>query len=403
MADDAGEAWNALEILLTEFRRQLQPGNWRHQFSLRLLERVETLADRARINSPVRFHKTPFSLEKVVSLWDPWTIECVFAGTHAQICYETTKTTLENWLNWRHLYNAGGEPDLLIRNNDLWPPSGSNWDERTALRESECQTFLDCRDSSGLSNLFSASPRAFLFALDSWAKLFDSVYETYSHGRRVRSYEQGNEVQRAALAEVGAILSVISEALATVNQESDVAKFDCMNITTLKTSLESAILYNGEYLLDSHAYPNLFSARLCFENSLMQSWLTELAHSPTKVDLASEPDSDTRKHGIVPYWDDANSTLWLNGKQRCYSQQLRLPSRQIFKSLEEVEWSTEVPCSIAASQAQQCCKDRSNDNQLGIKFTYLAASRTVKATWKITASRISPNRPESPDMSPETP
>lgn len=129
MADDAAGAWNILEIMLAECIRRLDSPDWQEELSPRLLERVETLANRARINSPVRFHQSPFNSEIVVSLWCPWTIECLLVGTQAQFFYKRIRTTLDKWISWRQFYNAGGEPDLLIRNHNLWPPSGIDWEK----------------------------------------------------------------------------------------------------------------------------------------------------------------------------------------------------------------------------------------------------------------------------------
>ncbi len=417
MAHDATEAWNALEILLAECNRRLDYDNWQEHFSPRLLERVETLANRARINSPARFHQSPFNSERVVSLWCPWTIECMFVGTQAQFSFATIRTTLEKWISWRHFYNAGGELDLQIQNKNLWPPSGADWDKRTEIRESDCQALLDARDRKGLSSLFSESPRAFIFALDSWVKQLVSVFEanpeTFHQTHKLR-----NEVPETALVEVFEVLCLIREAQANVERKSDVAKFDCENLSWFEQELGRMLRNHARQLhisgmQTSFKYPFIDSDCRYFERTLMQRWLTDLAHStdcspsaqiPTPIEtLASQLDIDARKLGKVPYWDDANSTLWLNGNQRRYLGQMAQPSREIFKSLENAGWSTAAPCSISAKQARQCCKDRSADNQLGIKFTYSADSKTVKATWKTTAYQVSPNRPEAPEKSPETP
>lgn len=422
MADDAADAWNVLEIMLAEcFRRldsarSMSRGRDQEEFSPRLLARLESLANRARINSPVRFHQSPFNSNIVVSLWCPWTIECMFADTQLNVWDERIRTTLEKWTTWRHFYNAGGEPDLRIRNHDLWPPSGNGWEERTAIRESECQSFLDSRDCKGLSSLFSASPRAFVFALGLWKKQFDSVFEeitenpTWSHALR-------NEMPEAALFEVREVLRLISEAHARVKRESDVANFDLSISTTLKDTFSTMLRYHSRMFNVRNVWDldRAFFVSDCqaFENTLMRIWLTELAHSEHHIPAGQIPplndgrpsgsDAAARKAGKVPYWDDENSTLWLNGNHRRYASQLVEASREIFKSLENVTWTAAAPCSIAASKAQQCCRDRSNDNQLGIRFTYQASSKTVRATWKSTSPRISQKLIETPEKSPETP
>ena len=416
MADDSVEALNALEILFAECRRLLQTDNWREQFSLRLLEKVESLANRARINSPFRFHKSPFDSQIVVSFWCPWTIECTFVGTHAQFFYEPITTTLEKWINWRHFHNAGGEPDLVIRNQNLWPPSRAGWDKRTEIRESECQSLLASRDSRGLSNLFSVSPRAFVFALGSWLKSLDELFEICNGFTSYR--EPRGHVTHTHLADLKDVLGLITEAHANVEHKSEVVKFDCSTLTWFDKELGKMLTYQerSSCLIDSHNLSKDSSIhRECqyFERTLMQSWLTELAHStdltppgqfptPEKV-FASESVADAHKHGKVPYWDNANSTLWLNGKQRRYANQLGDSSREIFMSLQNVNWTTVAPCSTTAAKAKQCCKDRSDDNKLGIEFTYQAGLKAVKATWKMTTSQSSPNLPETHEKSPETP
>ena len=268
---------------------------------------------------------------------------------------------MEIWIRWGHLYNAGGEPDLRIRNHDLWPPSGKRWEDRTAIRESECQSFLDSSNSKGLSSLFSVSPGAFVFALGSWEKQFDSVFEAIPESPSL-SYALQNEMPEAALAEVSDVLCLISEAHANVERESDVAKFDRTNITRLKKKLGTMLSYHLTELHVSdlwhpNEYPFIVSDCRDFENTLMRMWLTELAWSADcrqgsqspSPDENSQPgglDKDPRRTGNVPYWDDAKSTLWLRGRDRSYASQLKEETRAIFHSLQETGWNNPAPCSI---------------------------------------------------------
>ncbi len=417
MADDTAEAWNALEMLLKECIRRLNSRNWGEQVSLRLFERVETLADRAKINSPVRFHQSPFNSKRVISLWCPWTIECMLADTQINVWDARIKTTLEQWITWRDFFNAGGDPDLRIRNNDLWPPSGNGWEERTAIREAECQSFMDSRDCKGLSSLFSASPRAFVFALLSWKKQFDSVFEENT-GSDTWSHVLRNGMPEAALFELREVLRLISEAHARVKPESDVANLKLSISKELQKKFTTMLLYDTtgfdvREFWDRSDGAIFVSDCQAFENTLMQIWLTELAHSidrsskgqiPTaEVDPRSKSDSAEELNEVVPSWNDATSTLSLDGNQRKYAGQLGADSRAIFKSLEKVKWTAAAPCEINANQARQSCKDRSDDNNLGIKFTYQADSKTVTATWKTSSPRISQKPTETPEESRQTP
>ncbi len=306
MADDAAEAWNVLEILLTECLRRLDPAEkmtWQRrqeEFSPLILEKLEALANRARINSPVRFHQSPFNSNTVVSLWCPWTIECIYVDKQLDVWDERIRTTLEKWIPWKHFYDAGGESDLRIRNHDLWPPSGNGWEERTAIRESECQSFLDSRDCKALSSLFSASPRAFVFALGSWKKQFDSVFEEIPENR-TWSHALRNEMPEAALFEVREVLRLISEAHARVKRESDVANFDLSISTTLKDTFRTMLLYHSEKfnvrnLWGPNVRPFFVSDCQAFETTLMKRWLTELAHSTDRIPAGQIPALNDSRH-----------------------------------------------------------------------------------------------------------
>lgn len=296
VADDAAVVWNAFEILLAECFRRLESHSWREHFSPRLLGTLETLANRASINSPARFHQSPFNSETIVSLWCPWTIECTFAGTQSQFDFGTIRTTLEKWTSWGDFYKAGGEPDLVIRNQNLWPPLGADWEKRTGIRESECQFCLDSRDSRGLSNLFSESPRAFIFALGSWLKHLDEVFDipnTFTASRELRGH-----VTKKHLADLRDALGLITEAHANVEQKSEVAKFGCSSLTSFDRELGTMLTYQerSSCRIDSHDLSQDSSIHQdCryFETILMQSWLNELAH-PT----------DRRPAGQIPALND---------------------------------------------------------------------------------------------------